>query len=398
VSWAFIGIYALAYTGIWLALLTPVIVTIALRVRELTPEHAAQSLALVLSIGAACAMVAGPAFGYLSDRTTSRFGMRRPWMVGGMLGGFVALAFVATASSIPMMLIAWCAAQIAFNAALASTVALLADQIPSGQRGTVAGILGVCMPLGQLIGAYIVQLVAPSMLLAFLVPAALGALAMFVLVAVLRDRRQSRVAAAPPRAAPPLESRSYCDFWCAWLSRLLLGIGTAFVTTYLPLYLVENLGRGALEVPKLVFQSMLLQSVLSVLVSLISGHLSDSLGRRKLFVLAGALIYTVGLWTIAGAHSYALFLAGLAVAAIAHGMYFAVDLALVTEVLPDSERDAAKDLGILNIANALPQVVAPLTGAAILALAQDNYSTIYAIAGVIALSSAIAILPIKTAR
>jgi hypothetical protein len=44
VSWTFIGIYALAYTGIWLALLTPVIVTIALRVRQLTPEHASQKL------------------------------------------------------------------------------------------------------------------------------------------------------------------------------------------------------------------------------------------------------------------------------------------------------------------------------------------------------------------
>lgn len=401
-SWSFIGIYALAYTGIWLALLTPVIVTIALRVRELTPEHAAQNLALVLSAGAACAMLAGPAFGYLSDRTTSRLGMRRPWMIGGMLGGLTALAFLATASSIPAMLIAWCVAQIAFNAALASTVALLADQIPSGQRGTVAGILGVCMPLGQLIGAYIVQLVSHSMLLAFLLPAALGTAAMLTLAIVLRDRQRSNMARAlaPTTAArtDSLESRRYRDFWCAWLSRLLLGIGTAFVTTYLPLYLVENLGRDALEVPKLVFQSMLLQSVLSVIVSLASGRLSDSLGRRKLFVLLGALIYATGLWTIAGADSYALFLAGLAVAAIAHGMYFAVDLALVTDVLPDSERDAAKDLGILNIANALPQVVAPLTGAAILALAQGNYSTMYAIAGVIALSSAVAILPIKTAR
>ena len=204
--------------------------------------------------------------------------------------------------------------------------------------------------------------------------------------------------AAVTPISPPLESRRYRDFWCAWLSRLLLGIGTAFVSTYLPLYLVENLGRGALEVPKLVFQSMLLQSVLSVIVSLASGHLSDSLGRRKLFVLVGALIYAAGLWTIAGAASYTLFLVGLAIAAIAHGMYFAVDLALVTDVLPDSERNAAKDLGILNIANALPQVVAPLTGAAILALAQGNYPTMYAIAGVIALSSAVAILPIKTAR
>lgn len=49
----FIAVYGLAYTGIWLALLTPIVVTISLRVRELTPAHAAQNLALVLSVGAA---------------------------------------------------------------------------------------------------------------------------------------------------------------------------------------------------------------------------------------------------------------------------------------------------------------------------------------------------------
>jgi hypothetical protein len=60
--------------------------------------------------------------------------------------------------------------------------------------------------------------------------------------------------------------------------------------------------------------------------------------------------------------------------------------------------NAAKDLGILNIANALPQAVAPPTGAAILMLAQGDYTAMYAIAGAIALSSAAAILPMKTAR
>ena len=401
-SWAFIGLYALAYTGIWLALLTPVIVTIALRVRELTPEHAASNLALVLSVGAACAMVAGPVFGYLSDRTTSRLGMRRPWMIGGMIGGFIALAFVATSTSIGAMLIAWCFAQIAFNAALASTVALLADQIPSDQRGTVAGILGVCMPLGQLIGSYIVQLVASSLVTAFLLPAALGGAAVLILAIVLPDRRlTTRPVRASIRSAFAVirtDPRRYRDFWCAWLSRFLLGIGTAFLTTYLPLYLVENLHRDASEIPALVFRSMLLQSTLVVAMSLIAGRLSDRLGRRKIFVLVGAMIYAVGLWAIAAAPTYGVFLVGLAIAAVAHGMYFAVDLALVTEVLPNSERDAAKDLGILNIANAFPQVVAPVTGAIILTLAQDDYTAMYAIAGAIALASAAAILPMKTAR
>jgi len=402
VSGTFIGIYALAYTGIWLALLTPIVVTITLRVRELTPEHASQNLALVLSIGAVCAMFAGPLFGYLSDRTNSRFGMRRPWMIGGMLGGSAGLLIVATAPSIAGVLIGWCIAQIAFNAALATTVALLADQVPTAQRGTVAGILGICMPIGQLIGTYVVQLVAGSIVLRFMLPASLGTAAVLLLAALLRDRRSTtpgpRTSIGEFFAAFRIDPRRYRDFWCAWLSRFLLGVGTAFITTYQPLYLVENLGREAGEVPVLVFRSMLLHSILVVAMSLISGRLSDRLGRRKIFVLLGAFIYTIGLWVVAIAPTYTVFLVGLAIAAIAHGMYFAVDLALVTEVLPDSQRSAGKDLGILNIANALPQVVAPLTGALILWLAAGSYVAMYAMAGVIAFSSAIAIIPMKTAR
>jgi hypothetical protein len=76
-------------------------------------------------------------------------------------------------------------------------------------------------------------------------------------------------------------------------------------------------------------------------------------------------------------------------------MYFAVDLALVTDVLPDPHHDAAKDLGILNVTNALPQIVAPIAGAAILLLAQGSYATMYAVAGAIALLGAVALLPIR---
>jgi MFS family permease len=398
VSWTFIVVYALAYTGIWVALLTPVIVTIALRVSELAPKDTAQQLALILSVGATCAMIAGPLFGYLSDRTSSRLGMRRPWMIGGILAGSLALLLVAIAPTIPLLLVSWCFAQLAFNAALASVFAVLADQIPSQQRGTVAGIMGICMPLGQLIGTYIVQLVAGSTLLEFMLPAALGAVAVFVLAAALPDRRLS---ATPiqlaQRHSPSLRIglNAHRDFWCAWLSRLLLGVGIAFLTTYQPLFLVMTLERPLSDVPTLMFRSMLLQSALVIASSLVFGRLSDRLRRRKVFVLVGATIYALGLWWIASANSYSGFLIGLAIASIAHGMYFAVDLALVTDVLPDARRDAAKDLGILNVTNTMPQILAPIVGAAILHVAQGSYATMYAIAGAIALLGALALLPIR---
>ena len=58
---------------------------------------------------------------------------------------------------------------------------------------------------------------------------------------------------------------------------------------------------------------------------------------------------------IAVASSFNGFLVGMAIGGLGFGMYMAVDLALVADVLPDRDR-AAKDLGVLNIAGALPFV------------------------------------------
>ena len=121
-----------------------------------------------------------------------------------------------------------------------------------------------------------------------------------------------------------------------------------------------------------------------------------------LLLALSAVMATMGLlaipsqvWPVDENISAIVLLIGLAVASIAHGMYFAVDLALVTDVLPDPQHDAAKDLGILNMTNALPQIVAPLAGAAILLVAQGSYETMYAVAGAIALLGAVALLPIR---
>ena len=183
----FVFLYAFAYAGVWLALLTPMLVTIALRVRELAPHHAAGVLALTLGVGAFFAMVGNPVFGRLSDRTTSRFGMRRPWLVGGMLLGTASLAIIARAPDIPMLLFGWCLAQLAFNAVLAAIVAVLPDHVPAVQQGTVAGVLGMCMPIGQAGGTFLVQALPDSILLRFLVPACVGLVAVLLFAVLLPE-------------------------------------------------------------------------------------------------------------------------------------------------------------------------------------------------------------------
>jgi MFS family permease len=88
VGTGFIALYTLAYMGLWLALLAPIIVTLPLKISGLVGSGKAPgALSLVAGVGAILAMLGNPLFGKLSDRTTSRFGMRRPWMLGGLVAG-----------------------------------------------------------------------------------------------------------------------------------------------------------------------------------------------------------------------------------------------------------------------------------------------------------------------
>ena len=131
VGWRFIALYAAAFMSPSLVLIAPLLVTLALKVDALVgAERAPGSLALVTGTGALVAMVGNPLLGKLSDRTSARLGMRRPWIVGGLLGGTLGAVLVAAAPRLPFVLLGWCTAQLFFNGLLAAMVAVLPDQVP----------------------------------------------------------------------------------------------------------------------------------------------------------------------------------------------------------------------------------------------------------------------------
>lgn len=403
VGWPFIAIYGLAYTGLWMALLPPILVGLAMRVREIDPAHATGSLSLVVGVGALIALFGNPFFGRLSDRTSSRFGMRRPWLIAGALGGMAGLAVVATAASVPQLLLGWCITQLACNAQLAALAAIFADQIPASQRGTVSGIVNISLPLGMTGGTFLVEALADSTLAIFLVPAAIALACAFALAWVLPDHR---LAAVPrPRYGwreflgsfwiSPLR---FPDFAWAWSSRFLLYAGVALLMTYQEFYLIRQLACPPSEVPRWIFLSTLVQSCTVAVFGALGGALSDALGRRKVFVSGAALVYALALLMIAFAASYSWFLAGMAVAGIAQGVYLAADLALVTDVLPERETHAARNLGIFNIANVLPQSLMPAVAPGILLLSGGSYAALFVVAAILVALGAWAILPVRGVR
>jgi MFS family permease len=399
----FVLLYALGYTGTWLALLTPGLVSLALRLRQLSPATATQDLALVLSVGAIFAIVSNPVFGHLSDRTRSRYGRRRPWLVGGVLCGAAALLIIARADGVAVVLVGWCLAQLAFNAVLAAMVAILPDQIPEEQRGTVSGVIAICLPLGQALGTLVVRGVSESTVLIFMLPAALGTALVLLLVWTLPDR-PTAADSAPPQDWRDflrifwLDPRAHPDFAWACLSRFLLAVGSTVITAYQPYYLIEGLGFDDAEVAGRVSQAVVIQTVLMVTVGLVSGKLSDVIRRRKIFVISGGALYGTGLWLIAFAGSYQSFVAGMAIIGIGHGMYFGTDLALVTGVLRSRPHASGKDLGLLNVANTLPQSFTPALGSLILQSSGGSYTWLFLFAGCSALLSSLAILPLRSVR
>ena len=73
--------------------------------------------------------------------------------------------------------------------------------------------------------------------------------------------------------------------------------------------------------------------------------------------------------------------------------------ALAAAVLPEGGKEAAKDLGVLNIANALPQSIAPAIAPIFLAIGGGgNYTALFIAAAVFALFGALSIQPVKGVR
>ncbi|MDN5688997.1 MAG: MFS transporter [Brachybacterium sp.] len=404
----FMARYAIAYFGMWVALLTPTSLTLGVRAKQVAPDGAAELLSLVLGVGSALAIICNPLFGKLSDRTRSPWGMRRPWIIGGALVGTAGLALVALAPNVPLLVVGWAVTQGSFNAVLGALTAVLPDQVPSAQRGRMSGLLGLCGPLGIVTGTFIASRVDQSIVAMFLVPAAIGLVGILVFGLTLPDRRLGRDHPLPAYRlgeflrsfwVNPLRHR---DFGWTWFSRLFMNWGYATGTTYQVLYLTDGLGFEVSVVAGLTFIATSALQVTAVVFSGFGGWLSDRIGSRKKVVAIAAGFLAAGLGIVAFSGSFETFIIGVAVAGVGQGLYVSVELAVVAEVVIDPTT-AARDFGVSNIGNTLPQTLVPAIAPIALAVpllssGGDNFTALFLLGSLLTLLGAVLILPVKAFR
>ena len=166
-----------------------------------------------------------------------------------------------------------------------------------------------------------------------------------------------------------ISPRLHPDFGWAWLTRFLVNLGNALGLLYLLYFLQDVIGYSSEEAENRVFVLTAVYALTLVLTTVVFGAWSDRLGRRKVFVIWSGLVSGSAAVLLGVGQSWPAALAAAVVMGCAYGIYTAVDFALITEVLPTAI-DRAKDLGVINVANALPQVFAPVLAGLLLWLVE----------------------------
>ncbi|MGT2426209.1 MFS transporter [Amnibacterium kyonggiense] len=392
-----IGGFAVAWLGVWLAQLT--VIQLLLPAQVAGTADGRGFVATVVRFGwvsaaaGVAALIAFPVVGALSDATASRFGRRRPWIAIGTALFAAGLLLLGLQDSIAGIAIAWCVALAGFAAVSSALTALIADQVPIAQRGVVSAFVSVPQAAGTILGLLLVEALALSRAASY----ALVALVLVVLVLPLL----LRIPDAPALPTRPglrsmtaslwIDPRTHPDFAWTLAGRLLVNLGNALGTSLLLYWLADGLGDPHAEddlVPL-----VLVYLVALVVASLVSGRASDRTGRRRVFVGAAAALQAVAGLLLAVLPSYGATLAGGALLGAGYGVFLAVDQALATQVLPDS-RDRGKDLGIMNVALAVPQAFGPIVGAA-LVVASGGFAALFLGAGVLSSLGAVSVSRVR---
>lgn len=342
--------------------------------------NAQQALALgwLSAVGALVALLIQPLTGLMSDRTTSRFGRRRPYILLAAIIYLAGMLALAAAPAFAVFVLGFVLAQVAANIGTAAYQGLLPDRVPAAQRGTASGYLGLMTILGN-----VGSLVAAGLLLANVSAGprlasavrtgaaryyALGIVVLIIgvlvtLVGIREEPSRERVGVG--------DSHNFFDLWLApmrhdnfrwvFLTRASVMLGLTVFLTYIEYYFA-NVAHVANFVQSTAAVALLALGG-AVIGALTLGMVSDRIGRVGIVAVATGLMTLAALAFVVAPH-IPLWPLGLVFGA-GYGAYTSVDWALAVDSLPALSA-AGKDLGVWSIASNLPAVLAPLVGSLVI--------------------------------
>ncbi|MCW2896300.1 MAG: transporter [Actinomycetia bacterium] len=350
-------------------------------------------LGLVTGLGAFAALVVNPLAGHYSDRWVGADNRSVTVLIGLVTGG-VAHFILGYQHSVVDIAIWWTLCQATINIAYSPMSAIVVDHVDRRSWGLVWGLISVAQALGLIIGLAAVVLVFPSVTAGMTAISVGYVVCLVPLVVVLY--RLPRVSYAPEDASTAPASGAVArpglrallsmgqGFGLVWLAKFLVTLAETIALLYLYYYLQDvvhyrNPGQGQLI--------LVLIATLAVIVATVAvGRLADrSGGYRRYAVLASVVLAATG-FVLAGFAMWAVVVVCAFALGVGYGAFQSVSQALSMVVLP-SQANAGRDLGIINIASAVPQVIgAPIAG--LVVAGAGGYRGLFVFAGLLALVAA----------
>ncbi|MBA8816295.1 MFS family permease [Microbacterium halimionae] len=384
-AWVFALI--LAMVGIAIGWYGPIQVLLPAQAQAIAPAGREALLAVVTGSGAAASMIANPLWGVLSDRLRLRRGSRTPVIIIGLVVAVVGLVILSAAQTPAPMVIGWVIAQAGLNGPFAVLAALIADRVPEERRGVVGSLFGVAQLAGTVAGT----LIAVALGEGAWGYAAIAIAVPLLAVPLLAFPERSAPAVVQVESAPRQRLRDIGiprPFVAAFVLRFLMNLVSALGLLYLYYFLSARTGVD--DVGEWVLILTLIYVVIAGVVAVVGGMIADRLRARRAVAAVAAVILAVGALVFVFAGSAPAIVAAVAAFGAGYGLYLSIDIAIVTDALPDPHTRATF-LGVANIASTAPQVLAPVVAAPIV-LSAGGYPALYAATAVIALLS-LAVLP-----
>jgi len=406
-----INVFWIANNFHWQALLAIVIPSMV--AKFLGDAHKDINLTLVVAWGTLVAVVVNPLVGAISDYATFRIGRRRPFMIIGTIFNVIVLIAFAFSPALPsgillfMLALLFLLLQFSNNLANSPWSAIIADNVPTQQRGVTAGFNGLFTLLGTIIGSVVAGIIVNKndalplyrneIVQIFLIIAVVQVVFVAYTILTVKETPLAVREDRPFQITPILKKfffkpSRYPDLSWVLLARLLIMMGIWGIFYFLQYYFDDVLGgpgvktiilNGAFSGEK--FSGTLFLPVLLLLAlptSIFAGWASDHWGRKGLVYLSGAMMTVVCLVFIIFQSQYSALIAG-AFFGIGYGAYTSVDWALTADALPPTN-EAGKFLGIWSAMGILPQVVGITIGGILLQLLRDfpnhiGYTTLFVV-------------------
>ncbi len=385
-------LFTIAWLVIWTVQLTPLQLLLPLQLDTSASQGSwVQGVVysgLVLGVGGLAGVIAGPLAGALSDRSQSSRPRRRPY---ALLGTWItAICLVLTGlSKTPLTIGAsWVGVSTGVAIASAAFTALIADQLPASQRGAAASAASSAQAVGIVVGVGTVVLLGLGVFDGYLVLAiAMAVLGTFAAM-LLPDPSGSFAMAPPVRAAG--ESRFAFvhdrDFMFMLAGRLVVNIGNALGTALFLFFLIYGLGQQHDEAENNLLLVIVVYTIFVVAASVITGLVSDRTGHRRGLAVAAALVQATSGIALVLQPTFTMTMVAAALMGTGYGAFMAVGLAFATDLLP-SERDHARDLGVVNVVAGLGQLLGPVIGAGLVALV-NGFWLVFTIATILSIVGA----------